>query len=530
MKTFFLLIPVLAFLSICNNSEAQNLNRIYKNIKIENIDEAYNDVDKWNGKISSLIELNELTIATYLIFSNEKFDECEPFKELINFQQLEMPARDKTKIEKFLKKYDYSFDIVLDIIYQNIVKFSKKQNTEAAYEKALNVCTPCNYSKELETLKEQAGYKETKDIGTIYAYNSFLNKYENSLYRTEISELLEKKAFEETKKIKSLYSINDFISRYPKSKFKGEAIDFRDLLALPKEPMSFDAVNDYIKKYPNSKLISKLKFELPEILYKEVLSENTIEIYKKFIDLYPNDRRIAQLKSKLEISYVEHLRDNFNLDEFNVFKSKFPNSNYLNEFISNNNENNSQSRNDIVNNDNIDCSNKIKQSNQKPSYYEYQIFTLQEIPDATINEICRINNTSTNEIIKRNGSIIGYSIYQFSPKGKRLKDVIMDLNGKIMQKQIYQYDNSNEAKYLFKINYLDEITFMKAKENNGFKDIKFNEPYPKTIESALSRYKSPERMYFTDPCNECHSTGYKFGQRCIICGGRGKVSHGITKY
>ena len=178
----------------------------------------------------------------------------------------------------------------------------------------------------------------------------------------------------------------------------------------------------------------------------------------------------------------------------------------------------------------IDCLNQITQSTVRPSYYEYQIFILQEIPDATINEICRINNTSTNEIIKRNGSIIGYSIYQFSPKGKRLKDVTMDLNGKIMQKMIYQYDNNNEAKYLFKINYLDEIIFMKAKENSGFKDIEFNGPYPKTIENALRRYKSPERTYFTDPCNECRSKGYKFGQRCIICGGSGKVSHGIIKY
>lgn len=178
----------------------------------------------------------------------------------------------------------------------------------------------------------------------------------------------------------------------------------------------------------------------------------------------------------------------------------------------------------------IDCSNKFTQSTVRPSYYEYRIFTLQEIPNATINEICRINNTSTNEIIKRNGSVIGYSIYQFSPKGKRLKDVTMDLNGKIMQKMIYQYDNNNEAKYLFKINYLDEIIFMKAKENNGFKDIEFNGPYPKTIENALRRYKSPERTYFSDPCNECRSKGYKFGQRCIICGGSGKVSHGIIKY
>jgi hypothetical protein len=332
MRTFFLLLPVLAVLSICNNTYSQNLNRIFKNIKNDNINEAFNDVDKYNfGKNPNLIELNEFTIATYLIFSNEKFDECEPFEELTKFQQLEIPLEDKPKIEKFLKKYDYSFEIVLDIIYQNIVKFSKKQNTEAAYEKALSVCTPCNYSKELETLQEQAGYKEAKDKGTIYAYNSFLNKYENSFYRTEISELLEMKAFEETKKIKSLYSINDFISRYPKSKFIGEAIDFRDLLALPKEPMSFDAVNDYIKKYPNSKLISKLKLELPEILYNEVLSENTIEIYKKFIDIFPNDRRINELKTHLEISYVDILKEEFNIDDFIYFKKTFPNSQFLKE-------------------------------------------------------------------------------------------------------------------------------------------------------------------------------------------------------
>ena len=230
-------------------------------------------------------EADEFNIAIILVFSNEKMDEYDPYSTLQDFKKLDISDEERPKVIEFLKKFDYDFDIIQDIIFQSIVKVSKKENTEVAYQKALSVCNPCNYKKELETLKELAAYKEAKITSTIAAYEYFLNEYNNSIYKDEIYQLLENKAFEEAKSVKSITSMNRFISKYPKSKLKGEAVEIRDSLALPKEPLSFDSVNDYIKTYPDSKFTTKLKLDLPDILYKEVISENTIEIIKKCFNI-----------------------------------------------------------------------------------------------------------------------------------------------------------------------------------------------------------------------------------------------------
>lgn len=330
------LLKVIAIILLLNSSYgclAQNVKKIYKNIKSDNILEAFNElskIEKGNKKFSS-VELNEISIATNLIFSNIKFDECEPYEELLKFNQLVIPSEDMPEIIEFLKKFDYTFDKILDIIYENIALYSKKINTEEGYNKALKFCVPCIFNQDLKDLKELAAYNESKTKNSTKGYKYFLNEYKNSSHRVEIFELLENKTFEDAKNIKSLYSLNDFISKYPKSKFNEEAVDIRDLIALPKEPMSFDSVSDYIKTYPNSKFTSKLKLELPNILYNKVVSENTIEIIKKFIILYPNDKRVEKLKSLLEISYVDVLKNNFNIDDYNYFKNMFPNSQYLKE-------------------------------------------------------------------------------------------------------------------------------------------------------------------------------------------------------
>lgn len=333
MKKSIKIITILLLIYNSASCLAQNVKKTFKYIKSDDIEQAYKEISKIdeNSKKMSSDEAEEFNLAIILVFSNEKMDEFDPFSTLQDFKKLAISDDDRPKVIEFLKKFDYDFDIIQDIIFQSIVKVSKKENTELAYEKALSVCNPCNYKKELATLKELAAYKESKIAGTIAAYEYFLNEYDNSNYKEEIYQLLENKAFEEAKSIKSINSINGFISKYPKSKFKGEALDMRDSLALPNEPMSFDSVSEYIKTYPNSKFTTKLKLDLPDILYKEVVSENTIEIIKKFIDLYPNDERVGNLKSLLEISYVDILKEEFNIEDYNYFKNTFPNSQYLKE-------------------------------------------------------------------------------------------------------------------------------------------------------------------------------------------------------
>lgn len=333
MKFILVIISVVLLLSFHTDCKAQNPKRIFKNIKSDNIEDAYKELSKFDTKKKySSIELNELLLAETLILSNEKCVEYEPYGELEQFKKISVLNEDMPEIIKFLKNYGYSLQSISDILYERIFNFSKKGNTELSYKKALDVCCDCSYSSELKKLKELASYNECKAKDTEEGYMYFLNNYRNSLYEKEISFLLENKEFKESKKEITLNSLNKFIKKYPFSKFKKEAIDIRDSIALPKEPFTFNSINQYIKLYPKSKFVSKLKLELPNLLYNEVVSNESIDNIEQFTALFPNDDRVNELKIKLEDIYYNLLKKSFSLVVFNSFKLQFPNSRYISEF------------------------------------------------------------------------------------------------------------------------------------------------------------------------------------------------------
>ena len=313
---------------------SQNYKKIFKNIQNENIEEAVKELKEIDSKNQyKKKDLILFQMATCLILVNEKSRNYLPFNALSVYKNIIIPQEEILEIDKFLEKFSYNVNSILDIIYRSVFAETKKIDTEFAYQNALDVCTgskysPCKYLVEINALKEKAAYRECKAIGTVEGFKYFLEKYKWSTNKNEILELLQDKEFEHAMKSTTVKSMTNFIVIYPDSKLKERATEIRDSLALPKEPRTFLKLSSYISTYPNSNYSSGIKKELPDVLYEEAITNNSIELQKNFIYAYPNDLRVDDLKKVLEVLYVDSINNKFNIDEYESFKTIFPNSQY----------------------------------------------------------------------------------------------------------------------------------------------------------------------------------------------------------
>ncbi len=177
-----------------------------------------------------------------------------------------------------------------------------------------------------------------------------------------------------------------------------------------------------------------------------------------------------------------------------------------------------------------DCESQITRSYEKPSFEEFQNFSISE--DDDVFEICKNSSISIVQHKTANGRLKGYTIQHYSKTGKRILDEFLDENGRTMQQYVYEYLPNDKAKYMYIINYLGEVTALRAVQTKGMKDINFEIPYPSTKEKAIYRYLHPNKMSFTDVCQDCRGSGLGNNNlhRCYICNGAGKITHTIVKY
>ncbi|MEC4050074.1 SBBP repeat-containing protein [Flavobacterium sp. SUN046] len=361
-------------LLISTLSFSQNLKKIYKEYKQGNIKEAYEGLSKFDAnkhKYTST-EINLLLIAEALILSDEKCEEYEPYEELKLFEDNKISEDDEQKIKEFLNQYELNLNSVSKILYSNILKYAKKQNTEIEYKRALNVSLKSDNVNELKELLIETAYKESisngktdklnyflleypnskykieinnlietnyytesKNIGTIDSYNSYINKYPKSQNKGEIEKLLYLKAFEIAKTDLTLDSMKKYIKSYPKSDWVPKASELIDSLALDLVKIrNYKSISEYIQSYPNSKYNSELKLKLPDYLYDEIKGNDNIEYCNLFLDNYLKDERSNEVKNRLELAYIKSFNSEYNQTNFNIFKEKFPNSKYIGELNS----------------------------------------------------------------------------------------------------------------------------------------------------------------------------------------------------
>ncbi len=332
------LIIGLIILILSNGLFAQSLKKTFKYIEDGEIEKANLETGKFTEEIKkSGVDFTLYGIASCLITMNEKYYNYNPYKSLEMFDITSNISADKMEVDKFLEKYNLSIEKVHDMIYQSILKEAKKINTEESYQKALDVCQECFFKAEVTKLKEEAAYSKTKGDNSILTCEKFIHSYPNSQYLNEIKRLSERLAFEYAKINMSLVSLDNYINKYSNSDntFIPIVIHLRDSIAFSKLTKSYYDYRDFSNLYPNSEYTSKIKDELPDLLYNQALKENSIKLFEVLVYVYPNNTKTSYAKIQLEKLYYEKLIISRSPEEFALFKRKFPNSSYLQELEAN---------------------------------------------------------------------------------------------------------------------------------------------------------------------------------------------------
>lgn len=264
MKAFIYFLFIFCFSSVYS----QNIKRIYKAIKNNELEDAVGESSKTDSKTKFDENENILfNLSQCVLQSNPNSSVFKPYEASNLFKSISISKVDETN--EYLNKYDLNLNKIQEFIYAGVVFAAKKENTESSYTKALEVCKTCIYGNQLLELKISSAFVEAKNKMTISSFNDFINKYS-------------------------------------KSKYADIAIDLRDSLAYLNTPKDYSSLNKYILDYPKSKMNQKIQNELPKLLYVEAVKSNDFEKYELFIQLYPNDLNIDAIKKRYEeINYNE---------------------------------------------------------------------------------------------------------------------------------------------------------------------------------------------------------------------------------
>lgn len=404
-----IVIVLLISFSLFQGLSAQSLKKAYKYINNGEISKTELELNQLSAKIESTgKDFTLYSLANCLVVSNENSQSFDPFKSLDMYRLTLQNIVDKADVDKFLKNYDLSIEIIQQRIYQSILNYVKKLDTEKDYQKALDVCQGCEYKDEVLKLKETAAFIYAKKTKTIEAYKYFLNNYIASENTKEIRELMFEMAFNNAttynsvdsyknyirdyshqdnkylpiaihrrdslafsfaKKSNKLYEIEKYIQEYSHddNKFISNAIAIRDSIAYNSLDNSYMAYKDFIIKYPQSSCTSIVKNKLPDILLEEAENNGSINLLETFISDFPNDTRVELVKGKIEELEFEKVLGNMSHEKIYRFKQKFPNSIYndsLNFIVS------SLSTNNDLKKDGLFGNVKFVQEHYLPVYLE----------------------------------------------------------------------------------------------------------------------------------------------------------------
>jgi len=320
------------FLITTGNLFAQNFKKTYKYLKSNDIEKAtlaYNDIDRKEIKTYDNVVI--FGIAGIILSCNEKYENYNPYNALESFNKITKMNADFNKVNKFLHKYDLTYEKTQDIIYNSIAAYAKKINTEAEYSKALSVCNDCFYKRELLELKEKTAFKKTKQDNSIETCNRFISSYPNSNYLNEIKDLLNDLSFNEAKSKMTVQSMNNYLSKFNNNnnKYFRTAIHIRDSIAFSKLSRNYFDYKNFMNEYPTSEYSTVINEQLPELLISQAQSTKDIKLYELFFNNYPNSNQIENVKSQLEYLYFLELTKNPSINNYEKYKKRFPESNYI---------------------------------------------------------------------------------------------------------------------------------------------------------------------------------------------------------
>ena len=338
--TLFVLICFSLLLDI-QTSSAQNLKKVFKSIESDEIEKAQTELNKFSDEVNHVgDDFILINCAECLLLCNENNQEYDPYKALETFEHITKIEFNKPEVNELLSKYELSIDKIKETICSGILNQAKHINTEAsyyaatmAYYKARPLGMDCEYKAEVDTLWVNAAYKEAKESNTYEAYVKFYSKHGTSRYTQEVFKKFNEFEYQRAKRNGSLEALNLYINGHSEedNPYLSEAIHLRDSIAYSTLSKSYFEYKEFLDKYPNSEYALEITKKLPELLYKQAISDNDIALMTLLISEYPSDSRVRYLRGEIErLSYLELLQ-NVSLSNFEDFKRSYPNSIYTKE-------------------------------------------------------------------------------------------------------------------------------------------------------------------------------------------------------
>lgn len=332
MKNYIRLAFSVMFISlVIYNDEVngQSLKKVFKLIENGEIAQASLEVNQFTEKVKeSGVDFTLYGLASCLIVCNEKSQNYDPYKALEMVEITSNIDANKTEVNEFLAKYALSIDKVQEAICLSILNQAKKTNTEASYQQAIYVSDKCGFKPEVAELLVNAAFSEAKGKNTLENYYRFASIYPDSKYINEVHRIIKELEFYKAKSILSVKSMNDYIEKYSgkENKFSPVAIHIRDSIVYSKLNKSYSEYVDFMQKYPNSEYNSQIKKELPNLLFKQAISEKDIKLWELFINTFPENENIVRANYELENLFTEKLSNCTSLVLFESFKKRFPNN------------------------------------------------------------------------------------------------------------------------------------------------------------------------------------------------------------
>ena len=152
------------------------------------------------------------------------------------------------------------------------------------------------------------------DQNTIAAYNAFLDNHIDAKQIPDAIKRRDRLAFEAAARTNTWQSYLAFKEKYPKSIDRNEA-DKRYKKLIYEERTadgSLSSLSSFLEEFPQSPYREQVEFDL----FPMFAEENTIEVYRGYLEKYPNERRLAQINNRL----------------FHIYKERYPAAEYFNDF------------------------------------------------------------------------------------------------------------------------------------------------------------------------------------------------------
>lgn len=207
----------------------------------------------------------------------------------------------------------YSVDSAYIFINQAIEQFAvvvDPKELEEFTELGLDSLRLQDHKDLVDSLK----YSLIKEVNTIDAYNDFMSLHNDA---EEIPDAIKRRdllAFEAAERIDTWQSYLAFKEKYPSALDQKEADKRYKKLIFEERTADgkLESLTSFLEEFPQSPYRKQVEYDV----FPMFTQENTLEVYRQYLEKYPNEKRLEQINKRL----------------FHIYKEKYPPEAFFKDF------------------------------------------------------------------------------------------------------------------------------------------------------------------------------------------------------